>query len=206
MSKTEKHWTEEIVEPSVTTSLGRMYIEAAIDIRDEHRKQELNERTLAYIDGDTQYGTTVLFILGGTRTERIEKLVERCIKDRKFDGYTPEDFGCYPRKQVPKTPMSIEERRALSMKVACHSMRGKGKPYGYDWDLDCDSVEWEDKKSYGDFLTRVFTKNINALNTDMSEPLEIYFYVSEQAKDDWYKHFDYIIGGKGGVQIEFIHL
>ncbi len=200
---TERHWTKDIFDTPTTTSLGREYIEKARDYRDQHIQQCENNQTLAYIDGDTQYETKVLFIIGGTRVQRIENLVARCIFDRKFDGYEPEDFGCYPRK-VDHSTLTIEERRVLSMKVASHSMYGRGKPYGYDWDLDSDSVDWEDEKSYGDFLKRVFTKDITSLNT--KDLTEIYFYVSEQSKDDWYKHFDHIVGGNSGIKVEFLHL
>lgn len=197
------HWTNTSAFPSATTSLGRQYIEEAAKYRDECYKTCKDNVSLAYIDGN-QYGTKVLFILGGTREQRIEKLVSRCIADHKFDGYEPEDFGCYPRKKDIKCD-TIEEHRALSFRVAYHAMYGRGKPYGYNIYLDSDSVDWGDAKSYGDFLTRMFTRDISSMNTDLSKPYESYFYVSEQTQNDWYKHFDYIKGTKE-IQIEFLHV
>jgi len=40
----------------------------------------------------------------------------------------------------------------------------------------------------------------------MSEPQEIYFYISVQSENEWYKHFDYISGGREGITIEYQNL
>lgn len=160
------HLTEDLTFPgaSLTTS-GRALNEAKS--REKYEKQ--SRTSIAYINGDTLYGSTVLFIIGGTREDKIKKIVERCIEKSEFDGYGPDDFGC-------------------------------------DKKTDWTQVDWEDEAWYKEFLTQIFTYDISRFNTDLTNNFEIYFYISEQNENEWYKHFDYISGGREGISIEYINL
>ena len=82
----------------------------------------------------------------------------------------------------------------------------RGKHYGYDHELDIDRVDWGDKKSYSDFLVRIFSRDVTKLNDDLTKNPEIYFCISEQEKNEWYKHFNYISGGREGIKISYLDL
>ena len=119
--------------------------------------------TIAYINGDTQYGADVTFYINGTREQAVKAIVDNAIADRQFDDW---EFSKYPEhKEV---------------------------------------TDWNDKEQYRAFLTKILTKDITCLNSDLTKKHELYFYIS--VEKEWYNHFRYITGGRTGISIQFENL
>lgn len=74
----------------------------------------------------------------------------------------------------------------------------------HDFEEANEVTDWEDNDQYRSFLIKILTKDITCLNSDMTKPQEIYFYISVQSETEWYRHFDYIISGeRGGININY---
>ena len=121
--------------------------------------------SIAYIQGDTQYGSTVLFLIGGTREEQIQMIADRMMEDNHLASWGYDEF--YQK---------------------------------YDPD---NKVNWENKEEVRKFLVWVLTEDLAVFNTDMDE---IYFYISEQGEKEWYRHLQYISGGKEGIKVDYVNL
>ncbi len=125
--------------------------------------------SIAYIDGDTLYGSTVLFIIGGTRKEQIQNIADKMIENNFLGDWGHDEFY---QKHDPDN-----------------------------------KVNWEDPIEEKAFLIRILSNNLTIFNTDLTKAHEIYFYISVvNSSDDWYKHFEYISGGREGIKIKTLNL